>query len=288
MDIQILLQTAISGMLFGSIYGLIAFGLTLVFALTHLLNFAHGSFMLLAMYISLVLYNAFHLDPYASILFTVPILFGIGLVLYRYLFARMMESHLIMVVQLTLGLVFIIEGLLQMNFSADPVTVPTVISSSKIYVHGIIIRTPLLVAFTVAVALSGALYWMLHRTDFGRYIRASAQDPVAAALIGINVGRVRVLAFALAIGLLGVAGPLAIPMWVLEPSIGLELTLFAFIVIVLGGLGSFVGAFIGGLLVGVADAFGNLLLPGTLAPIVPYVLFVIVLLFKPNGLMGEA
>lgn len=288
MEPQILLQTAISGLLFGSIYGLIAFGLTLVFALTRLLNFSHGSFMLLAMYVSLVLHNVFRLDPYASILIDVPLLFGIGLLLFRWLFARMMESHLIMVVQLTLGLVFIVESLLQMTFTADPLTVPTAISSSKIYLGGIIVRTPLLVAFAVAAVLSGALYWMLHRTDFGRFIRASAQDPVAAALMGINVGRVRVLAFALAIGLLGVTGPLAIPMWVLEPSIGLELTLFAFIVIVLGGLGSFLGAFAGGLLVGVAEAFGHLLLPGTLAPIVPYALFVIVLLFKPDGLMGEA
>jgi branched-chain amino acid transport system permease protein len=286
--LQIYLQTAVSGLLFGSVYGLIAFGLTLVFALTRLLNFAHGSFMLFAMYVSLALNRALHLDPYASILLDAPLLFLIGLVLYRYMFARMMDSHLIMVVQLTLGLVFVIEGLLQMTFTADPVTVPTVISSSKLYLHGIIVRTPLLVAFVVAVSLSIMLYWMLHRTDFGRFIRASAQDPVAAKLVGVNVERVRVLAFALAIGLLGIAGPLAIPMWVLEPSSGLELTLFAFIVIVLGGLGSFVGAFIGGLLLGVAEAFGNLLLPGTLAPIVPYVLFVVVLLFKPDGLMGEA
>lgn len=287
-DLQIFLQTAVSGLLFGSVYGLIAFGLTLVFALTRLLNFAHGSFMLFAMYVSFALHKLLQLDPYASILIVAPLLFLIGFVLYRYMFARMMESDLIMVVQLTLGLVFILESLLQMTFTADPVTVPTFISSSKLYVHGVIVRTPLLLAFVVASSLSVMLYWMLHRTDFGRFIRATAQDPVAAKLIGVNVERVRVLAFALAIGLLGIAGPLAIPMWVLEPSSGLHLTLFAFIVIVLGGLGSFVGAFVGGLLLGVAEALGNLLLPGTLAPIVPYVLFVLVLLFKPDGLMGEA
>lgn len=287
-DPIILLQTGISGLLFGSVYGLIAFGLTLVFALTRLLNFAHGSFMLLAMYGSMALSQRFGIDPYLSVLIHVPVFFGIGYLLYRWIFAGLMESELIVVVQLTLGFVFIIQSALQLTFTADPQTVRTFATNSRLAFGDIVIRTPLIIALVTAAVLAAALFWMLQRTDFGRFIRASVQDPVAAALMGIDVNRVRILAFSIAIALLGIAGPLAIPMWVLEPAAGMEITLFGFIVVVLGGMGSFVGAFVGGLIVGVAEAYGNFFLPGTLAPVVPYALFILMLLFRPSGLFGEA
>jgi branched-chain amino acid transport system permease protein len=284
---QIFLQLVLSGLLFGAVYGLVAFGLTLIFALTRLLNFSHGPLILLAMYVCVALYDRYGLDPYLSILVAAPLLFVLGVIFYRFLFAGMIESHLIVVAQLTLALVFVIEGALELVFSAQPATISTPFLDSKIYLSELIIRVPLLVAFGVAMLLAVALYAMLQHTDFGRSIRACAQDKDAAALMGVDVPKVRLLGFALAIALLGIVGPLIAPMWVIEPHIGLEFTLFAFIVAVLGGLGSFFGAFAGGLIVGIAQSLGNFMLPGTLAPIVPYSLLVLILLFRPNGLIGR-
>jgi branched-chain amino acid transport system permease protein len=282
----IFFQAVIQGAMMGAVYFLIASGLTMIFSVTRLLNFAHGDFMVVGMYSCLVLFAGFKLDPYISIFLISPLMFGLGLLIYRVLIRPVRRAHILMVIQLTLGLVFIIEGGLLLIFKADFRTVPTFLTASKIYVGPFIMGTPLLVAFLTSAAMAGFLFWILRTTDFGRAIRAIAQSPDAAALMGINVGRVQMQVFGLGFLLLGIAGPMVIPLLTMMPFMGLHLTLFAFIILVLGGMGNFLGALLGGLILGVAEALGYLYLGAGFAPAVPYAIFVLVLLFKPQGLLG--
>lgn len=270
----------------GSVYFLIASGLTMIFAVTRLLNFAQGDFMVVAMYTCLVLFTSLKLDPYVSIFLVMPLMFGLGLFIYHFLVRRVLRAHILMVIQLTLGLVFIVEGGLSLVFKADYKTVPTFLTASKIYLGPFIIGAPLLVAFLVSAFIAGFLFWILRTTDFGRAVRAVAQSPEAAALMGVHVSRIQMQVFGIGFLLLGISGPMVIPLLTMMPFMGLHLTLFAFIILVLGGMGNFLGAMLGGLILGMAEALGYLYLGAGLAPAVPYSLFILVLLFRPQGILG--
>ena len=286
---DIVLQVLLDGFMWGAVYALIASGLTMVYAITRLLNFAHGDLMFLTMYICLALYRAFDLDPYLSILIITPLMVILGLLIFHFLIRPLLKAHILMVIQLTLGLVFIISNSLVIVFTSDEVTVPTFITASKLYLGPVILRTSLLVAFGVSTLASLGFYWVLRSTDFGRSVRAISQNSETAELMGINVGRVQMIVFTLGIMLLGIVGPLVIPViQVMVPTMGLHMTLFAFIILVVGGAGNFLGALIGGLINGIAEAFGYFYLSASLAPAIPYAIFVLILLFRPQGLIGEA
>jgi branched-chain amino acid transport system permease protein len=282
----IFFQAVIQGIMMGSVYFLIASGLTMIFAVTRLLNFAQGDFMVVAMYTCLVLFSSLQLDPYISILLVMPFMFAFGFLIYHFLVRRVLRAHILMVIQLTLGLVFIVEGGLLLIFKADYKTVPTFLTASKMYVGPFIIGAPLLAAFLVSVLIAALLFWILKSTDFGRAVRAVAQSPEAAALMGIHVSRIQMQVFGIGFLLLGIASPMVIPLLTMMPFMGLHLTLFAFIILVLGGMGNFLGAMLGALILGVAEALGYLHLGAGFAPAVPYSIFILMLLFRPQGLLG--
>lgn len=286
MDITIIAQAVIQGLMLGAIYGLIGLGITMVYAITGLLNFAHGDFMAIAMYLCLALFSRFDVDPYVSALLAVPTLFVLGLLVYHFLFRRVLKAELLMVVQLTLGMVFIIESTLLLSFTADYESVPNVMHAVRFMLGPITISGSYLVTFLVGGGAGVALYWVLRKTDLGRQIRAISQNKEAAALMGINTTRVQMLVFAMAIALLGLAGSLTTSILTLEPYMGLGLTLFAFIVFVMGGVGNFLGTLVAGYLLGIADAMGSLFIGGHLGAIVPYGLFVLMLLIRPQGILG--
>ena len=288
MDVSVILGAVIQGVMLGSIYGLIGLGITMVFAVTSLLNFAHGDFMSLAMYICLALFTAFNLDPYISLFFTVPVFFGIGLVFYHFLFRRLLKAEILMVVQLTLGVMFIIENGLLMAFGPDYRNVPNFLLTSIVSIGEVLfIRGTYLVTFLVGAAVGFGLYWMIESTDLGRQIRAIAQDKEAAQLMGVNVERVQMLIFSIGIALLGLSGPLLTSILTMEPYFGMHLTLFAFITFVMGGIGNFLGTLIAGYILGVTESLGMLFLSGYYGAAVPYVLFVLLLIFRPSGLLGR-
>jgi branched-chain amino acid transport system permease protein len=289
MDIQIviLMQAMVQGVMLGLVYGLMGLGITMVFSITRLLNFAHGDFMALAMYLCLALYHSIRLDPYLSALITTPLLFLFGAFIFQVLFRRVLRAHILMVIQLTLGMVFVIENSLLLGFGADYESIPTFLTAGKIHLGPLVIRAPHLVAFFMGGSIAIGLFWALQNTHLGRSIRAIAQNPDAAKLMGINVGRIQMLVFAGAIGLLGLSGPLVIPIMTMTPFMGLHLTLFSFIVFVMGGIGNFLGTILAGVILGVAESMGLLYLGGNLALVVPYGCFVLVLLLRPQGLLGE-
>ena len=286
MDTTIIVQALIQGIMLGAIYGLIAFGITMVFAITGLLNFAHGDFMAMAMYLCLALYTHFHIDPYISMLLAVPLLFALGILVYHFLFRRVLKAEVLMVIQLTLGMVFIIESSLLLGFTADYESVPNFLHAKRIVMGPLSVSGSYLAVFLIGGGVGVALYLILQKTDLGRQIRAIAQHKDAATLMGINTTRIQMFVFASGIALLGMSGALTTSILTMEPYMGLELTLFAFIVFVMGGVGNFLGTLVAGYVLGVAEAMGALLIGGHLGALVPYGLFVLVLLFRPQGILG--
>lgn len=287
MDFDIVVQTAVQGILMGATYGIIALGMAVIYNISGILNFAHGDFITLAMFLSLSLYGGWKLDPYASVFITTPILFVVGVLVYQFLIRPVADKHILMVVQLTLGMMFMAQNGLLMAYGGQYQRVPSIVEAGLwMPVDWLTIRLPLLIAFGVSGVLAGALYWMLVRTDFGRSIRAIHQNGKAAALMGVHVERLRVLTFGMGIAVLAVAAALLLAGTPVHPSNGLRYTVTTLIVLILGGMGNFAGVMLGGLIIGVAEAFGGVFISGTLGFLLPYLIFVLILLFKPQGLLG--
>jgi branched-chain amino acid transport system permease protein len=288
MGAQIIAQAAIQGLLMGAIYALIALSMTLLFSVAGLLNFAHGDFMTLAMFAVLVLLEVFGIDPYVS----APILFVVfaafGALLFRCLIRPVLPQGLLVGAQMTLGMVIVLQNGLLLAFGGEYRSVRTVLSNRNLALGGFVLPWPLVVGAVVAGVLAAALYYVLARTDFGRQVRAITQNRAAAALMGIRIARVQTQAFALGLGLLGLTGPLVVSQVTVTPAMGFSFTLLALIVMVFGGVGSFVGSMVGGLLIGMAESVGSLLLGGTIGAMIPYLILLLVLLFRPHGLFGES
>ncbi len=288
LDLALLGQGILNGLMKGGIYALLACGLTMVFAVSRIFNFVHGDFMALALYGCVAGFTAWKLEPYVSMIFLVPALFGIGYLVFRFVMRRVLKAHFLLTIQLTLGMVFVIESLLVIVFKADPFSVNTALGDHILHFGSVTVWMPLLLGFVVAVVVLTALYWILARTDFGRSIRATVQNPTAAGLVGINVSKIQLYVFAGGIALAGLAGGLLVPMLTVRPTIGLHLTLMGFIIMVLGGLGNFMGSLVAAIIIGVVESLSAIYIGGSIAAAVPYAIFIAILLLKPEGLWGRA
>ena len=278
------LQALTQGLLIGSTYGLLALGMGLVYGVSGVVNFAHGDFIALGMFMCLALYSALSLDPYVSIIITVPVMMGVGALVYRYLLRSMVGYKFLMIVQLTLGLSLVLQNGILMVFGGQPARTPSAVES-KLWILGeVVMRVPHVIAFVVSFAMAIGLYVMLRSTDFGRSIRAVHQNAHAASLMGIDVGRVQTLTFALGIGILAIAAALLLPGTPIQPTMGLRYTVITLLVVVLGGMTNFVGIMLGGLVIGVSEAFGTIYLSDILGMLLPYGIFVLIMLFRPQGL----
>ncbi|TAK30402.1 MAG: branched-chain amino acid ABC transporter permease [Chloroflexota bacterium] len=271
----------------GSVYALIALGMTLVFSTSRLMNFAHGHFMAIAMYLSLSVYTLLKLDPYISILVTVPVLLALGVIFFRFIVIRVAHLHTLIAAQVTLAAIWIIEGTLSMVYGPDVHTVPSFVGASRVHFGPLTVMTPHLVAFLAAVAMGIALFWLLQRTGFGRSVRAVVQNRDAAELMGIRVERIQILVFGIGIGLLGLIGPLVTPIMPATPYIGLKTTLFAFMIMVFGGIGNLLGTVLSGLILGLIEALALFFFSGSIAAVVPFVAFIVLLVLRPRGILGE-
>ena len=277
-------QAMAQGVLIGSTYGLLALGMGLVYGVSGVVNFSHGDFISLGMFMCLALYSALSLDPYVSAVITVPVMTVIGALVYRFLIRPMVGHQFLMVVQLTLGLSLVLQNGILMVFGGQPARTPSVVESKLIILGDVVLRVPHVIAFVVSFTLAIGLFVMLRSTDFGRSIRAVHQNAHAAALMGIDAGRVQVLTFALGIGILAIAAALLLPGTPIQPTQGLRYTVITLLVVVLGGMTNFVGIMLGGLIIGISEAFGTIYLSETLGALLPYIIFVLIMLFRPQGL----
>jgi len=284
---QLLFQALVNGVLTGSLFGLIATGLTLVWGVMKIVNFAHGEFLMVGLYLVYFLVASAGLDPYVTLLISPVVMFVLGAVMYQAFIRPVLRAPSMNQILLTLGLSLVIQSLALAIFSADILFAPTRYGQYVLRYGVVVVDLPRVVAALVAAVAAGALYWLLQRTDLGRSIRAVAQDPDAAALMGIDVARTNLVAFGLATATLGVAASVMSPFYYVSPTVGLLLGLFAFVVVVLGGLGNIVGAVLGGLVIGLVESVGSALMPGSLARVVTFGLFVLMVLLRPQGLFGR-
>lgn len=282
----LLLQAVISGLLLGGVYGLVASGLTLIFGVLRIINFAHGALMMLGMYASFWLFTLAGIDPYLSIVVTGPLFFLLGMVIQRVVIEpnrRAAEHNQLL---LTLGLALFFENLALVLWQGDFRTLRVPYVNVAFLLGDAIVELPRLIACAGAVVMALALFAFLRLTDVGKAIRALAEEPEGAMLMGINVGRIRAVAFGIGAGCVAVAGSLVTPFFYVAPDVGESFNIMAFVVVVLGGMGNFLGALLGGFIVGLAEALGATLLPGSLKQLVVFLIFVLVLLFRPAGLFG--
>jgi len=256
---DVFLQTIVAGVLIGGIYGLIGIGMTLIMGVMGIINLAHGQLMMVAMYITFVLFHFLHIDPYISLLVAMPALFLLGAFLQKFLLNPLMKIESILPenqVLMTVGIGMVLAEIARFIFSSDYKTVKTSYSSSVFFLGNISFNMAMVIAFVFALAFTGALFWFLLKTDIGRSIRATAQDKDAATLLGVNSDRITIITFGLGSSLVAAAGTLLIPIFYLFPDIGGPFTLKAFVITILGGMGSTVGAIVGGVVLGIAESLG--------------------------------
>lgn len=293
MDPLIFLFALVNGVLQGGIYGGIALGLSLIFGVLRVINFAHGSFLMVAMYASYTLWAVLGIHPYLSAFVTMPLLYLLGHatqgVVIQPLFRR--ESTLVVeplgALLLTTGLYLVMDNLVLMAYGPDVRSVTVEFAAGTVMLGDLPVSLPRLIGFLAALLVAGGLWWLLRHTDVGRQIRATAQNRDAAALSGVDVHRVYNQTFGLGASVLGLFGALMVPFLSITPTVGLMFGVKSFLVVVLGGIGSIPGSIVGGLVLGVFESFMSQFVTATSAAMFSMGIFIVVLLVRPNGLMGR-
>lgn len=280
----VLAQAVVTGLLSGSVYGLVALGLTLIFGVLGIVNFAHGALLTLGMYCSWAVVDALGVSPYATLLVTVPVMAVVGAAIQGGLLDRVLGQPLENQLLLTFGIAIVIENGILLFFGADPKSVSGG-PSGALEILGATAGWDRMVAFGGSLLLAGAVWALLRRTSTGTAIRAVAANPVGARLVGIDVRRIYVLTFAIGTACAGAAAALILPFTTLEPTTGDSFTILAFVVVVLGGLGSVPGAILGGLIIGVAQEVGGVVFPEQSKLLTVFIVFLLVLFLRPQGLL---
>ena len=289
MTAEILLQTLASGVLIGLIYALVAIGLTMIFGVMDIVNFAHGEFLMLGMYSAFWMYSLYALDPMLTLPLTVLMLFAFGVLLYQLVISRITNAPMLSQIFATFGLMILLRGVAQFLWKPDFRSIENswVSGSVKLF-GGVQLGLPQLVAGLGAVLVTGVVWYFLNHTKLGAALEATASDKEAARLMGIDSHRMFALAWGIGAACAGAAGGLLATFFPIFPEVGASFILLAFVVVNLGGFGSVTGAFWAGILVGVIEVMGGLLLGPQYKLALVLALFLAVLMFRPQGLMGKA
>jgi len=273
--------------LFGGVFSLMAVGLTLIFGVMRVVNFAHGDMMVWGMYLAWLLATRGGIDPYVGFVVCAAALFVLGFVVQRVLVQRIVDAPHEMQILLMLGVALVLENTALLAFGPEPQRVRSALAQSTVWLGPVFVDVARLIAFGVAVVLTLLLSLFLFRTDVGRSIRAAADNTYGALVIGIDVRRVYAVAFGVGTACVGAAGALVAPLLPFQPPTGLQLSVASFNIVIIGGMGSLLGAFVGGLLVAVAESLGAIFLKPSLKELVSFSLLVLILLFRPAGLFGR-
>jgi branched-chain amino acid transport system permease protein len=277
----------LNGLTMGAVYALIALGLTLIYGVLHIINFAHGSLMMAALYGVFFLHTLLGVDPYVALLFIPPMMYGVGYGLQRFVIGKAAHGKDENILLVTMGLSVIIDNLALFFWRSDTRTIDTSYASKMVDLGMAMISMPRLIAFGGALVVCALLWVLMTKFDVGRAIRAVATERHGARLAGINVEHVFAVSFGVGCACLGVAACLLLPSYFVSPNVGLSFVLIAFTVVVLGGMGSFVGALAGGLIVGVTESLGGFYFGDNLGQLGIFVMFIAVLMVRPSGLFGK-
>jgi branched-chain amino acid transport system permease protein len=286
--LETLLQSLVNGVLTGSLYAMIGVGLTIIFGVMRIINLAHGEMVMLGMFGAYWSYTLWKLDPFVSIILWVPLMFLAGMLVYRYLLKAIISGDELNTLLYTAGLSLLIANLALFAWSGDYRTLNLTYALEPLRPFGIAVPVPLAIAFVLAALITAALYLFLTRTDVGRAVRATSQNPEAAALMGIKVERIAMITFGLGSALAAAAGVLLVPSLYLYPTVGEILIVKCFVIVVLGGLGSVPGAIAGGILLGLVESLGAVYVSVAYKDTIGFIIFLLVLLFRPQGLFGTA
>jgi len=282
-----LLNILVVGLLLGGIYGLVSMGLNLIFGVIRIVNFAQGELVMLGMYGAYLSYWMIGLDPYVSIFIVVPVLFVFGALLQRFIL-QPLQNEPMMQVFATFGLLLLLQNVVLAITRGTGYTAPSALSSVVIDVGGLKVSLVRLIALVAVTAVAVFLSWFVKHTMAGKAVRAVTQDRRAARLMGINVELTFMLTFGAGAALAGLAGTLLAPIYTMSPQIGGNFILAAFAVVVLGGLGSVWGAYVGGFIIGVTEALAGYYLDPALKHAIWFLMFIAMLIVKPSGLFGVA
>lgn len=285
MSTTILLQAVLSGLTNGAIYALVAVGLTLVFGVMRIVNFAHGEFLMLAMYGGYLAFTFLGVDPILAVFLVAPVLMLMGFVLFDGLIRPALKVPEINQMAVTLGLSLLLQYIALVVFKADNLLVTQERSTASIWLGPVLIQMPQAIAALASIILLGLFYLVLRKTDLGLIMRVVSQSRDGAALSGIDIGGTYRWAMAIGLGTLGIAGPLMVSALYVNPHVGQLFTLKAFVIVIVGGMGSFGGVLIGALLVGLAESIAASWLTASVAAAVPFALLILVMLLRPEGLV---
>ncbi|MGL4242524.1 MAG: branched-chain amino acid ABC transporter permease [Beijerinckiaceae bacterium] len=283
---DIILAALANGLMTGAVYALIALGLTLVYGVLHIINFAHGATLTAAMFAVFVAHSVFKLDPYLAVFILTPLFFAVGYAVQRWVISPASHGDDGNILLVTLGLSIVIENALLAWFRSDTRSIDVPYGFSVVEVGNLFLSTPKLVAFAASFAVAGLLWLVLARTDTGKAIRAVAKEKTGAALAGIDVDHIYAVTFGIGAACLAIAACLLMPTYLVNPRSGNAFVLVAFTIVVLGGMGSIAGALAGGLIIGVVESLSGLFLGESLGQIGIFLIFILVLLFRPTGLFG--
>lgn len=290
MGTSLLLQGTLDGVLIGGVYATIAVGLSLAFGVMRIVNFAHGEFLMVAMYLSMLLTMNMGMDPYLTMIIGIPAMFIVGYAMQKFIFNPMLDKQVgadNSILIFTAGLGMFLTNMCTVIFGADIKAVATRYTSTSFEVGNIVVSIPRLISFLIALVFTIGLYIVIQKTEFGRALRATSQNRQVAELMGINYKKIFAIAFGLGFALIGVSAALLIPNAAVSPMVGETYGIKCFIIVVLGGMGSIPGALAGGLVLGLVEKVGAVFLSDSYAQLIEFVIFILVLLFKPAGLFGK-
>jgi len=279
-------QLVLSGIFIGGIYALMSMGLTLIFGVLRIVNFAHGEFLMLAMYGAWAITKMLGLNPYFAALAIVPAMFLFGAVVHQVIVRPALDKPHLVGVFATMGLSILMQNAALMVMTADLWDVPPIFGRS-VEVGPFYFKAELLLGFAVTILCSLFLQWLIRSTYLGKAIRATVQDGESAMLMGIPVPRIFLITFASGSALVGLAACMMMPLFSVFPTVGLNFVLIAFVIVVLGGMGSIEGALIGGMCLGVVQSVSSYYVAPAYGQMFYFVLFLLVMIFRPNGLLGQ-
>ena len=279
-------QLVLSGIFIGGIYALMSMGLTLIFGVLRIVNFAHGEFLMLAMYGAWAVTRLLGLNPYLAAVAVVPGMFLFGGIVYRLIVKPTLDKPHLVVVFVTMGLSIFLQNVALMIMTADLQDVPPLFSHSA-HIGPFYFKIELLLGFAATIVCTVALQWLIRSTYLGKAIRATVQDQEAAMLMGVPVPRIFLITFATGSALVGLAACVMMPLFSVFPTVGLNFVLIAFVIVVLGGMGSIEGALLGGICIGVVQSLSSYYIAPAYGQMFFFILFLLVMLFRPNGLLGQ-
>jgi branched-chain amino acid transport system permease protein len=283
----ILIPAILNGLMTGAVYALVALGLTLIYGVLHIINFAHGALLTAAMFAAYFAHRLLGLDPYLAALLLTPLFYLLGYGLQRFVIGPAAHGEDRNILLVTLGLAVVIENALLYAFRGDTRTINLRYAFDVVEIGPAFLALPRVIAFVVVIAVAIGLWLVMQWTDTGKAIRAVAKEKLGAELSGINVAHIYAVTFGLGTACLAIAACLLIPTYYVNPHAGNAFVLIAFTIVVLGGMGSVSGALVGGLFVGVVESLSGLYLGESLGQVGIFAMFILVLLVRPSGMFGE-